>query len=348
MRVLILTGRFGMGHIKCAGALEEMLSGYAEVDTVDLIEYLFPSAARIIYGGFQVMVSGLKGMYNLLNKAAGRYGGVPLKKALVKGIDRLVDTYRPDLVISNLPLCSQYFSAYKGIRKCEIPMYTYMTDITFHNEWIAENTDMYFTGDISTRDAVISAGVPADKVKITGIPVSGQFQADEKRDGRIPHILVMGGGLGLIPEKILTVLDGISGAEVTVIAGKNRKLHDTIRDKYKNIKVYGYTDRIPQLMKEADLLITKPGGITMFEAVKSRTPLLIVRPELEQEIGNAGFVERTGIGTVLYSLDEFSEETMMSYINDRQKTDIMKDNMAKLSETYDDINPLSYFRKESL
>lgn len=347
MKVLILTGRFGMGHIKSACALKEVISKNAQVEVVDLVEFLFPRISGMIYKGFGIMVTKMSGMYNLLNKIAGKMGGVPLRKTAVSRIDNLLMEHDPDLVISNLPLCSQYFSSYKKMRECNIPLYTYVTDITFHNEWVAENTDLYFTGDVSTRDAIISAGVPAGNVRISGIPVSESFHSKEK-SGERKKVLVMGGGLGLIPCNILSSLDSIEDADVVLIAGHNRKLYDEVKGKFTNIKVFGYTDNIPQLMADADLLISKPGGITMFEAIRSRTPLYIVKPELEQEIGNAGFIERTGIGKVVYSMDEFSKDKIMSLLDDEEEMRQMKENMKRVEESFEDFNPLVYFKGERL
>ena len=190
MKVLILTGRFGMGHIKCACALKEVISKNAQVEVVDLVEYLFPRMSGLIYSGFGILVTKMSGMYNLLNEMAGKMGGVPLRKTAVRRIDNLLMEHNPDLVISDLPLCSQYFSSYKEMRECSVPLYTYVTDITFHSEWVAENTDLYFAGDVSTRDAIISAGVPAGNVRISGIPVSEAFHSREKK-GERKNILVM-------------------------------------------------------------------------------------------------------------------------------------------------------------
>lgn len=347
MKVLILTGRFGMGHIKCACALKEVISKNAQVEVVDLVEYLFPRMSGLIYSGFGILVTKMSGMYNLLNKMAGKMGGVPLRKTAVRRIDNLLMEHNPDLVISNLPLCSQYFSSYKEMRECSVPLYTYVTDITFHNEWVAENTDLYFTGDVSTRDAIISAGVPAGNVRISGIPVSESFHSRKKK-GERKNILVMGGGLGLVPCRILYELSKVEDADVVLVAGHNRKLYDEVREKFSNIKVYGYTDEIPELMADADLLISKPGGITIFEGIRSRTPLYIVKPELEQEIGNAGFIERTGIGKVIYSMDEFSSDKIVSLIKDEEEMQKMRENMNRVEEAFDDVNPLIYFKGERL
>ena len=71
--------------------------------------------------------------------------------------------------------------------------------------------------------------------------------------------------------------------KVTLIAGKNEKLLTSIREKYDHIEAIGYTDRVDYYMKKADIIVTKAGGITTFEAIASKTPLYVIKPFLEQE-----------------------------------------------------------------
>ena len=82
-----------MGHIKTAGAIAEQLqdaSPDVRGDTVDFLEFLFPTLSSGIYKGFQLLVSRCSGLYNDLNRIAGRYGDVPMKNALLRKIDHLL------------------------------------------------------------------------------------------------------------------------------------------------------------------------------------------------------------------------------------------------------------------
>ena len=283
MNVLILTGRFGMGHIKAAEAIREDLldtSQDVKVDIVDFMDYMFPALSNCIYKGFNFVVSRCSGIYNYLNKAAGKYGDVPLKRTLAKKIDDLILEYEADIIIAALPICGQYISAYKQSGGCALPLYTYVTDITAHEEWISGGTDLYFVGDRSTKNALISKGVSANKILVTGIPVKKAFhQAGQKKD-LLPgigvesllmkkrlqarqtkkHILIMGGGLGLLPggNEILKIANQSRDFTATLITGQNAKLEKEAREKYPNIEVIGFTDAVSSYMEKADLIITKP------------------------------------------------------------------------------------------
>ena len=371
MNILILTGKFGMGHVKCAEAISEEIhasNADASITTVDVMDYLFPHFSKAIYKGFSLLVSRLPGMYNHLNRAAGKHTGVPMRKTIASKLDKLMAQTEPDLIISNLPVCSKYISAYKELRVCPQPLFTYITDITVHDEWIADKTDMYFVGDESTKNTLVSKGVPAEKVGVSGIPVSHRFKVGTcsadypqnhaggikngsgrkkgsggKNDGGRVHLLIMGGGLGLVPggSRLLKILNNEDKLDVTLIAGKNHRLEKHARRKYENINVIGYTDKVYDYMAKADLIITKPGGITTFEAIASQTPMYIVDPFLEQEMGNALFIESKNIGRVVNSNETDIAADLIKIAGNRILLETMKDNMKKLSASLASPDPLA-------
>ena len=349
-----------MGHVKCAEAIAEEIYAFqpdASVTTVDVMDYLFPHLSKAIYKGFSLLVTKLPGMYNHLNRAAGKHAGVPMKKTIAAKLDRLIAETQPDLIISNLPVCSKYISAYKELRVCTVPLFTYITDITVHDEWIADKTDLYFVGDESTGNVLISKGVSAEKIVVSGIPVKRVFKSafkdgtlkDQEKADTGTHtkkrLLIMGGGLGLVPggSRLLKRLNEETCFEVTLIAGKNRSLEKRARRKYKNINVVGFTDKIADYMAAADLVLTKPGGITTFEAIASRTPMYIADPFLEQEMGNARFIESKNIGRVVWSRDCDVASDIINFLKDTALIDTMKENMAKLCQSFSCPNPMQYF-----
>ncbi|MCI8608803.1 MAG: hypothetical protein HFE73_04070 [Firmicutes bacterium] len=370
MNILILTGRFGMGHISAAQAIAEDIgdtSCEASVATVDFMEYLFPELNRVIYHGFNFLVSRCSTVYNHLNKAAGKYGDVPLKLALLRKIDSLMERYQPDLIIATLPVCGQYISAYKKRRCCQVPLYTYITDITLHEEWIADETDLYFVGDLSTKNALISRGVSPSKILVTGIPVRKVFhqaqeeqsvqarqEAQKRLDGSgessCAQVLIMGGGLGLIPggNQLLKTMNSLDSVSVTLIAGRNHRLAEEVREKYPNIHVVGFTNRVDQYLKQADLIITKPGGITTFEAIAAKTPLFVVHPFLEQERGNALFIESANIGRIIWDKHADIAAEFLALFRDKTRLLAMQSNMSKLEASFSPVGPLEYYMEREM
>ena len=110
----------------------------------------------------------------------------------------------------------------------------------------------------------------------------------------------MGGGLGLLPKdsRFYDELSRLSHTHITIITGRNEKLFKRLHGRWENIQVVGYTDRVWDYMSQADLIVTKPGGITLFETIFAQTPILTWPPALQQERNNARWLVREGIGWV--------------------------------------------------
>lgn len=331
MNVLIFTGQFGMGHVCAAQAIREELllkAPYASVTIVDIVEECFPHMKQMIYGCFDFTVNYCAGIYNLLNRMAGKFQCTPMKHAMVEKMSALLEQTKADYLVSTLPLSSQYLSAYKKVTGSRIPLYTYVTDICVHNEWIATETDCYFVGDISTCAQLVDAGVPKEKIVVSGIPVRQGFQPCSYRSTK-KELLVMGGGLGLLPhaDSLLKNLSNIPWLHVTVITGKNETLYHELSTAYPDFTVVGFTAHVAEYMARADLLLTKAGGITTFEALHSGTPLCLLRPFLVQEADNAEFVERNHFGIVLRNRGEEAQD-ILSLLQNETELNRMKQYMC--------------------
>ncbi|MDA3730329.1 glycosyltransferase [Niameybacter massiliensis] len=357
MNILILTGHFGMGHYSAAESIQQEITRMnpeAHVYIVDIIEYMFPKSSTAIYASFNFMVNKCASIYNCLNEIACRHSNITLKKSVVKKVHQLLAEYQADLVISTLPVSSQYISAYKEKVGTSIPLYTYITDITAHEEWITPHTDIYFVGATITKNILISKGVYEGKIRVSGIPVREDFHKEvlKRHTGinRRKEVLIMGGGLGLIPSyhKFLTKLCRNKSLHITVITGKNKALFLKMKKDFPSINVVGYTDKVAEYMRRADLVITKSGGSTTFEAIYCRTPLYIIKPFLMQEIGNAEYIEQKNIGRIVWSDKKDVYKDIMDLLNNNALLEQMEVNMANIKLEWDCLCPSHYFGKKEV
>ena len=350
MNVLIFTGKFGMGHVFAAQAVREEIlrrDPTACVTVVDVIEECFPQMRRLVYGCFDFTVNYCSGVYNLLNRMAGRFRCTPVKRTMVQKLEQLLYRTKADLVISTLPLSSQYVSAYKKYTGSQIPLYTYITDISAHSEWIAPHTNCYFVGDESTRRQLLELGVPGAQIVVNGIPVRQDFRIHSGDKSGRKELLVMGGGLGLIPhaEEFLSALAASPEVHVTVITGKNETLRRELEKTYPTFEIVGFTSRVAEYMARADLLLTKAGGITTFEAIHSGTPLCLLRPFLLQEEANAAYVQAQGFGKVLWNKSREAQD-ILDLLCDQETLDDMKQRMAVALRSLDQVSPVDRFWAE--
>ena len=335
MNILILSGKFGMGHNSAAQALKkefEKIDSENKVDIVDLLEYLHPELKDFIYSGFNKMVNKYYKLYNVLYKISEKLE-VDMKLSgnkINRKISQLIASYEPDLIVATLPLCARTISAYKEFNELDIPLVTCITDVSMHIEWISKKSDYYLVPSEGVRETLMKRGVNGDKISIVGIPVKESFY-EEKEDKRDKNrILVMGGGLGLIPEidEILSTLSLYKDKKVTVIAGNNKELYNKVRDEYPDIEILGFTDRVDEYMAQSDFIISKAGGITLFESIYSKLPIFVIKPFLAQEISNAKFIEEKNIGKVIWSGN--IKTPLRLFVEDEINKEIMRENMKKI------------------
>jgi UDP-N-acetylglucosamine:LPS N-acetylglucosamine transferase len=312
MKICILTGKFGMGHLSAATAIKQQIDCsnlQSEVEIIDWLEFAAPKFADKYYSFYTLLVN--KGG-NFYNKWYQFYENRQINRKpefshyFLWCFSKFMEEKQPELIISTLPTCSQIVSLYKEKMNCTIPLVTCVTDITGHCEWINKNTELYLVGSEAVKQKFIQKGVPEDKIHATGIPVRMEFIKNPapriKRKGRPKvKLLLMGGGLGMLPEDpdFYLGLNALPNTEVTVITGKNQRLLRLLDGRYPGIRVFGYIDNIQDYMREADLIITKPGGITTFEAIHAGVPIAALNPFMQQEIHNARYIEDMNIGRII-------------------------------------------------
>jgi processive 1,2-diacylglycerol beta-glucosyltransferase len=337
MKILILTSRFGMGHYCVAEAIkEELLESNTDdiIEVVDIVKVLFPIMYKLVYRFFNLFICRFSCVYNFINSFAVKHEKTCLKRRNLNKINSLIEKYNPDLIVSTWSACSRFISTYKEEYEDDIQLYTHITDITAHDGWIANKTNMYFVAARSTMELLLSKGVPAEKIIINGIPVRKSFknEMEVQAINDKKKILIMGGGLGLIRglDNILEELYESSGVHITIITGRNKKLLKKIKKDYPKIDAVGYTDEVYKYMERSDLLITKPGGISTFEAIYTTTPLYIIKPFLSQEVGNAEFIEKMLIGKIAWENNSNISEDIISLISNDRLLGQMKYNMQHL------------------
>lgn len=322
MKILILTGKFGMGHWSAAQSLSQQLQRQcpgSQVEIVDFPEYALPEVSKYMYRGFEALVTHASQLFNIYYKFT--YRAQPelnpvLERLLQDRLIALLGEAKPDAVISTHPLCAQVATGLRRQEGLDLPLITCVTDVTDHPEWICAGTDCYLVANRLVKERLVNRGIDEENIIVTGIPVSQRFHhLAYRRGGGQRQLLIMGGGLGMLPkkERFYQELNALPGVHTTIITGKNQKLYHQLYGKYQNIEVVGYTQQVPEYMARADLLVTKPGGITLYETLFAQLPLLVWPPQLEQEKYNARWMIQAGIGWVMEDGESVEEIRAVLY-----------------------------------
>ena len=182
-----------------------------------------------------------------------------------------------------------------------------VTDFEAHALWMDSCVDLYCVAAEETRARLVARGATAANAVATGIPIAAKFlsKSDPRavrkqyglRDDQ-PVLLVLGGGFGMGPvAEILAELDKVPGQfQTLVVTGRNEELRRKLATQTRRhpTHVLGYSTNMHELMAVADLIITKPGGLTTSEALALGKPLFILNPIPGQEAANSDFLLERG------------------------------------------------------
>jgi processive 1,2-diacylglycerol beta-glucosyltransferase len=322
-KILILTGSLGDGHNKAAQAILEAAKFYrpdVEVEVVDFLKWTHPYLHSVGKYFYIQWVKSLPSVYGYLyskTRDVNTFSNC-FKRMRSFSTDRmleLLDEVSPTEVVSTFPGAAAAMSYLKTNGLTAIPTVTVLTDYTDHSYWIHPNTDRYLVGAEHVKQKLLRYRIPGHQIVVTGIPIGlpytltyDRFMLRDKYqlDRMMPTILVMGGGHGLIGKQLMSVLQEnelSAPVQFIFVCGRNEKLKQWLEDELKGTKIAhsviitGFVDHVHELMALSDLIITKPGGLTVSEALALELPMMLYKPIPGQEQDNAAYL--VGLGAAM-------------------------------------------------
>ena len=229
----------------------------------------------------------------------------------MKRVARLLEEEKPDLILSLFQLSNHIVIDTAKKYFPSIPTATVVQDlITIHYTWVDPQVDLHIVPTEEARDASIKFGMDEKKIKILGFPMRPSFLKPtpsklelRKEWGLSPDlftIFIMGGGVGI--GKLHSVAEVINESDLQniqliVVAGFNKALEAKLSStKFRfPIKVFGFTNRVPEIMAASDMIVTKAGPGSIIEAMTKELPM-VLNYYMPQEKGNIDYVERHGLG----------------------------------------------------
>lgn len=243
-------------------------------------------------------------------------------KRCVAYIRDIFEKWCPHLVVSVHPLTQHFFArVLKELNLADkIPLVTVVTDpcYGFWKGWACDDVALYLVANDDARQQLVDYGVPAEKIKVSGLPLHPKFrEADEAaaQKARLAFgldpdkftVFVNAGwvGGGNIPSIFKELVRGELDVQAIFLAGKNEELRleaeEIARHAKFPVKVIGYSDDIEKLMHSANVMVSKLGGLTTFEALACRLPIIAdaTTPPMPQEAGTVSLISRQGAGILL-------------------------------------------------
>jgi processive 1,2-diacylglycerol beta-glucosyltransferase len=329
-RILILSVSAGAGHVRAAEAIElavrQRLPG-AYVRNVDVLQ-LCNRFFRYFYGSLYVdLVNSaphlLGFLYDLLDRHPRRYGLGERLRLLwqdwnLTALVRLLSGEPWDLVINTHFTPAEIVAALRRTGNLNVPQVTATTDFGLHRLWVHQPCERYFTASDDASIYLRRHGIPEEAVLATGIPIDPVFSVPKERstcrarhglaDDR-PVVLQLSGGFGVGPiaKYLRALLEVPVPLQVVSIAGRNEKRLRQLRavpvpPRHK-VRVIGFTHDIDEYMAAADLVLSKPGGLTTSETLARGAILVIVNPTPGQECRNSDFLLENGAAIKVNNLE---------------------------------------------
>jgi UDP-N-acetylglucosamine:LPS N-acetylglucosamine transferase len=330
-KFLIITSETGGGHASAASAIADGLRRFAApeclVNIVRAIEdshrlaekltefynYLLRHHQHLMKYYYWAIEHFRPNESSLFYRMTSRY------------VRQLFEKYCPQVVVSVHPMTQHFLG--RMLRELglldRIPLVTVVTDpcYGFWRGWACEEVSLYLVATEDARRQLIDYGVPDEKIKICGIPIHPKFQFQTQADkeatraelGLAPEKFTVfinagwagGGNIPRIFEEMVGRGEQIKDAQAIFLAGRNHELRVRIEAVARRApfptKVIGYTAVMEKLMNAADVMVSKLGGLTTFEALASRLPIIAdtTTPPMPQESQTGRLISRHNAGLLL-------------------------------------------------
>jgi len=326
--ILILHATAGAGHTRAAQAVAAALrpSGRSHrvVDTLECMTALF---RRTYVKSYIDLVQTAPELWGYFYEKSDTVAAPTSKRARARlafdklnarSFTQLLADARPDVILCTHFLPLELLSDLKGRGKLDVPVHAVVTDVSPHAFWIYPHIEHYHVATPAAARELARKGFPADRISVTGIPVDPVFAhrtpapAARAKLGlpEKPTALLLSGGFGIGPmqQMLASFAASRSDLSLVVVAGKNADMEKQCRALAAKlpvpVTVHGFVTNMHELMDAADLIVTKPGGLTTTEILAKGKPMALVAPIPGQEQRNCEYLLEEGAAVRLYDVGD--------------------------------------------
>ena len=326
-RILILTLSVGSGHMSAAEVIRRALLDGADnvvVQVVDALELARRWFSWVYVYPYWWMLRHAPWMWRRLFERRQRKRHRATAPAWVfrRGcveVLRRIKSFAPHEVIVTEIGAAEVAALAKREGWFSAPILAVQTDFQTEPPWVQREIDMYCVGSEEARRQLSGWGVSANRILVCGIPIDPSFALPFEvpelaqalgLDPQRPIVLVMGGGMGPAPLDAIVECLQLCGMplQVVAVAGHDPQMLarlEQLRGRAAlELRTFGWTDNVPELMAVADLLITKPGGVTSAEALAAGLPMLLTHPIPGPEERHLRYLVEEGVALYARRLED--------------------------------------------
>ena len=233
------------------------------------------------------------------------------------GLLRLIRGMQPDVIVSVHPLLNHVTLRALKELNMRIPFITVVTDlVSLHYSWFAPGADAYIVPTEHAKKLYLARGLDHRRVHMLGMPIDPKFtlptESKEELQRKLglahglPVVLLVGGGEGSggLRSAVQTISQARLPVQLLIVTGRNKRLYMHLQRVRASLRVpaqiYGFVQNMPELMRASNVIVTKAGPGTIFEALACDLPIIISAFVPGQEEGNVTFVTENDVGTLAY------------------------------------------------
>ncbi len=323
MKLLILSISAGAGHVQAAKAIQKQAEQDHPdwlIDHVDCLDFLSIPPRKIFFDSYGIITRKAPFLWRWLCDIFNRPNVTKISDRIMKTlilfygkkITNYINAIEPDVIICTHPTATNLVSIQKDELTKKPILWTVVTDYMMHLFWVNKDSKYFVPTEEIKKQLIQEHNFSTQNVVISGIPIDNIFyQTEEINLLKAKHslnenktILVLSGGVGLVrTDKIVKeIIKSKDKFNLIAIAGKNVKLEEKLKEikPPKNIiyQPLGWTNKIHEYMKMANIIITKPGGMTTTECLTLKKPIIIIHPIPGQEEGNTKFLLKNNLAVV--------------------------------------------------
>ncbi|CUH96072.1 hypothetical protein P22_2160 [Propionispora sp. 2/2-37] len=353
-KILFFSAPIGSGHTRAAQAVRTAIlrqEPEADVKITNIFDFFSPLLGRFILKAYLAILAVYPPAYGLMY----RWGNKDMSASVINHIinqflavkmQHYILEYRPSAIVCTHATpagLAAYLTRHCGMT---VPVMAVITDYAVHRLWVYPEIDRYFVAHHSLEKMLEGFGVAKSRIQSVGIPVDTAFTATYDREETVRKLglrtgvktlLIMGGGAGVFPmNEILSLCQDIPELlQIIVVTGNNHVVYNKLRKRKLpdscKLCLLPYVDNVHELMAIADLLVSKPGGMTVSEALCTGLPMLVYKPIPGQEEANTQYLIQHGVAVRADSLEDVKNH-LTALLKDSRQLQIMRQNALAMGQ----------------
>jgi processive 1,2-diacylglycerol beta-glucosyltransferase len=317
-KILFISAPVGAGHIQAARSISSAMCRQhegVETQITNIFDFFNPYVGKTILNVYLKILKFYPKLYGMMygwgnESYLALLGRQLISNYLARRMEKYIVEYDPDAIVCTHATPAGLVAHLMKYKRLRIPVVVVVTDFVVHRLWVYPEIQHYIVANEQMCDSLIVYGVKENCISVMGIPVDEKFSLLPDRgsirnslqlSSQVKTILIMGGGAGILPmDDILLCCEqvGIS-LQIIVVTGNNKSMyHKLVKllPKLRNkVQILGFVSYINELMAVADLIISKPGGMTCAETLCVGIPMIIYKPIPGQEEANTSYLVKNHV-----------------------------------------------------